>query len=303
MPDAPAPAPAPEQELDQKPGLRDLLTTLAGNVQSIQDRGIAAKAKLELLTGQINLVVNATNTNAVCVGNISHFQGPYPLLMRRITGPAGISGGQFGPIFWLEALSPDGYPPFLTYLARPSPDREEAAVHLASLVNTSIPSLAPAWLNSAGQCGTDGCVPYTLTVQGERSLCALPGQPHKLMVLARIGAGRREYGKLAHQCHSGPHDNCSMWASSCELRAPGAKASLTPAAPVTQMSCAPGTGTNMLQALHGGLAGNSSGKAMSQQCSKWSAAELTNISDAAARSCTAPLPSKPGVVRDYNSGH
>ena len=66
MPDAPAPAPAPEQELGQESGLRDLLTTLAGNVQSIQDRGIAAEAKLELLTGQINLVVNATNTNAEC---------------------------------------------------------------------------------------------------------------------------------------------------------------------------------------------------------------------------------------------
>ena len=47
MPDAPAPAPAPEQELGQESGLRDLLTTLAGNVQSIQDRGIAAEAKLE----------------------------------------------------------------------------------------------------------------------------------------------------------------------------------------------------------------------------------------------------------------
>ena len=73
MPDAPAPAPAPEQELDQEPGLRDLLTTLAGNVQSIQDRGIAAEAKLELLTGQINLVVNATNTNAEGLAKLQAF--------------------------------------------------------------------------------------------------------------------------------------------------------------------------------------------------------------------------------------
>ena len=73
MPDAPAPAPAPEQELGQESGLRDLLTTLAGNVQSIQDRGIAAEAKLELLTGQINLVVNATNTNAEGLAKLQAF--------------------------------------------------------------------------------------------------------------------------------------------------------------------------------------------------------------------------------------
>ena len=42
MPDAPAPAPIPGQELDHEPGLRDLLTALADNVQSIQDRGVAA---------------------------------------------------------------------------------------------------------------------------------------------------------------------------------------------------------------------------------------------------------------------
>jgi hypothetical protein len=172
-------------------------------------------------------------------------------------------------------------------------------VHWASLVNTSVPSMAPARLNRAGMCGTDGCVPYQLTVQGERSLYALPGNQRKLVVLARIGAGRREYGKLAHQCQSGPHDNCSMWASTCELPAQASLSKPTmavTAAPAIQMSCAPGTGTAMLQVLSGAPAATGSSSTVvphAQQC-KWSAAELTNIPDAAARSCTAPLPSMDG---------
>ena len=36
MPDAPAPAPAPEQELDQEPGLRDLLTDVLACMEDVQ---------------------------------------------------------------------------------------------------------------------------------------------------------------------------------------------------------------------------------------------------------------------------
>ena len=229
--------------------------------------------------------VGGLTWDSSCVGNASHFQGPFPLLMRRILGPT-----SFGPIFWLQPTAPAGYPSLPTYLSMAAPAREDAVAHLSSLVNVSVPSLAPAELNSAGACGSDGCVPYQLTVQGERSLYALPGAPTKLVMLARIGPGRREYGKLAHQCASAPyaHDNCSMWAAACELPASSREMGGLANA-VKQVSCAPGTGYNMLQVLSDGLSPHHAGATAPRQCN-WSTAELVNIPDAASRSCTAALP-------------
>ena len=76
--------------------------------------------------------------DARCRGPSAHYQGPFPLLMREIRGPA-----DFGSIFWLQEAAPAGYEHwrFPTYFAAGSPARQDAAAYLASLINTSVPSM------------------------------------------------------------------------------------------------------------------------------------------------------------------
>ena len=87
-----------------------------------------------------------------------------------------------------------------------SPEKEDAAAHLSSLVNTSVPSMETNYSLARVQ-----GVPYPQVIQGERSLYRLPatgGGPATLLLLIRAWPGG-----LPHNHAQDPF----MWTSSCEL--------------------------------------------------------------------------------------
>ena len=119
------------------------------------------------------LVKGETWNRQRCLGTATHYQGPWALLMRQV-----VKLDQLGEIFWLRSAVPAGYGlyKFRTFYELEQPQRSDAEVHLASLVNTSVPSMAPQ---------PAGPVPFSWTMQGERSLYHLPGQPSRLHTLIR----------------------------------------------------------------------------------------------------------------------
>ena len=223
--------------------------------------------------------------NPSCLGTspAPHYEGPYNLLMRQILSPT-----ELGEIFWLQPARgpPAGYARynFRGYLDMPEPARSDAAFHLTTLVNTSVPSMQ---INDTDHIPG---VPYPLTYQGERSLYHLPGEPSRLQLLIRTWK---------------PSSRGFLWGSSCTLPAEAAaqekeeaqqEEKAVPSVPMGW--CAAGTGANMLQVLDGGGSSGSgavaseAGAAASSafaNCS-WSTVAETDIPDAGSRTCAAQLP-------------
>jgi hypothetical protein len=212
-----------------------------------------------------------------CLGSAPHFQGPYALMMRRIRSP-----GQFGKIFWLQRAAPAGYARwgFPTYLQLPDQfTRDDAAAHLAGLVNTTVPSMETNDTDHVSG------VSYALTYQGERSLYRMPGDASQLQLLIR--SWKRDPWDVARSSRG------FLWTSSCSLPAEEGviEADTTNR---TMGWCAPGTGANMLQVVDGDggqlARGRLATRSGARNCT-WSEVRETNIPDANSRTCAAGLPS------------
>ena len=160
-----------------------------------------------------------------------------------------------------------------------SPEKEDAAAHLSSLVNTSVPSMETNYSLARVQ-----GVAYPQVIQGERSLYRLPatgGGPATLILLIRAWPGG-----LPHNHAQDPF----MWTSSCEMDIPPSP----PPSGVPMVWCAPGTGGNMLQVLDGtegmAAAGGSQAEAAAPRVCNWSHFRETTLWDTHARSCAAAMP-------------
>ena len=195
--------------------------------------------------------------------------------MRRILGPSA-----FGRIFWLQPTAPTGYERwgFPSYLAVDHPARGDAAAQLASLINTSVPSMdmQHSVARSVG-------IPYQMSYQGERSLYRVPGWPERLQLLIRRWPGVTD-GQPSYK------QKGLLWASSCELDTRADSPAATPGERADMVWCAPGTGASMLQVLDGSAGLGAPTVTSGPRRCNWSQAAVTNYPDSGSRTCAALMP-------------